>query len=367
MCATCCLSKLGISKDTLAVSISLVAGGLVMRHALTVSPGRCNCAVFMAHAFSGADLGGPHQAKPRGLLGKQLRLAYCCQHHPATHASQPCQPACRSPRRSCCSHHSNRAPWLRAMVLGANDGLVSTSALMMGVGGGTSALATMRLAGIAGLVGGALSMAVSSGSGGRVCMSCKCWVTIDSWGTGWRLLLLGLPAGRASAASTIVLPIGLGRPVSLRLHAVRVTCTACTYTFIRHKMAPQLCPCHDCRLGSTSLCPARWVPCGGWMGGGPGLLCACVSGLVCGHQAFSDTHLITHPPTIQPMQRDAERADIEQERLEQLKGPEARVGGFSLVGDFDWHKAKPSLFKSRVDCKLLVCLSAALAEDLACL
>jgi hypothetical protein len=68
------------------------------------------------------------------------------------------------------------------------------------------------------------------------------------------------------------------------------------------------------------------------------------------------------------MQRDAERADIEQERLEQLKGPEARVGGFSLVGDFDWHKAKPSLlFKSRVDCKLLVCLSAALAEDLACL
>lgn len=58
------------------------------------------------------------------------------------------------------AHHSNRAPWLRAMVLGANDGLVSTSALMMGVGGGTSALATMRLAGIAGLVGGALSMAV---------------------------------------------------------------------------------------------------------------------------------------------------------------------------------------------------------------
>ncbi len=52
------------------------------------------------------------------------------------------------------------------MVLGANDGLVSTSALMMGVGGGTSALATMRLAGIAGLVGGALSMAVSSGCEG---------------------------------------------------------------------------------------------------------------------------------------------------------------------------------------------------------
>ena len=58
------------------------------------------------------------------------------------------------------SHHSNRAPWLRALVLGANDGLVSIAALMMGVGSGTSNLSTLRLAGIAGLVGGALSMAV---------------------------------------------------------------------------------------------------------------------------------------------------------------------------------------------------------------
>ncbi|KAL4445836.1 hypothetical protein ABPG77_009035 [Micractinium sp. CCAP 211/92] len=57
-------------------------------------------------------------------------------------------------------HHSNRSPWLRALVLGANDGLVSTAALMMGVGGGTADLATLRLAGVAGMVGGALSMAV---------------------------------------------------------------------------------------------------------------------------------------------------------------------------------------------------------------
>lgn len=58
------------------------------------------------------------------------------------------------------THHSNRAPWLRALVLGANDGLVSTAALLMGVGGGTTNLATLRLAGVAGMVGGALSMAV---------------------------------------------------------------------------------------------------------------------------------------------------------------------------------------------------------------
>jgi hypothetical protein len=50
-------------------------------------------------------------------------------------------------------------------VLGANDGLVSTAALMMGVGGGTSNLATLRLAGVAGMVGGSLSMAVSRAQG----------------------------------------------------------------------------------------------------------------------------------------------------------------------------------------------------------
>lgn len=42
---------------------------------------------------------------------------------------------------------------------GANDGLVSVAALMVGVGGGSSDITTMRLAGLAGLVGGALSMA----------------------------------------------------------------------------------------------------------------------------------------------------------------------------------------------------------------
>lgn len=56
-------------------------------------------------------------------------------------------------------HFSHRAPWLRAMVLGANDGLVSVSALMMGMGGADSDQRLMQLAGVAGLVSGALSMA----------------------------------------------------------------------------------------------------------------------------------------------------------------------------------------------------------------
>lgn len=57
-------------------------------------------------------------------------------------------------------HFSNRAPWLRAMVLGANDGLVSVAALMMGVAGGNADLSVLRLSGVAGLIAGALSMAV---------------------------------------------------------------------------------------------------------------------------------------------------------------------------------------------------------------
>lgn len=57
-------------------------------------------------------------------------------------------------------HFSQRAPWLRASVLGANDGLVSVASLMLGVGGGSESLHIVVLAGVAGLIGGALSMAV---------------------------------------------------------------------------------------------------------------------------------------------------------------------------------------------------------------
>ena len=57
-------------------------------------------------------------------------------------------------------HFSQRAPWLRAAVLGANDGLVSVASLMLGVEGGTHELHPVVLAGVAGLVAGALSMAV---------------------------------------------------------------------------------------------------------------------------------------------------------------------------------------------------------------
>jgi VIT1/CCC1 family predicted Fe2+/Mn2+ transporter len=57
-------------------------------------------------------------------------------------------------------HRSHRAGWVRAAVLGANDGVVSTAALIVGVAGSGASFATVRTAGIAALVAGSLSMAV---------------------------------------------------------------------------------------------------------------------------------------------------------------------------------------------------------------
>ena len=49
--------------------------------------------------------------------------------------------------------------WLRAGVLGANDGIVSTAGLVMGVAGATTDSAAILIAGVAGLVAGSISMA----------------------------------------------------------------------------------------------------------------------------------------------------------------------------------------------------------------
>jgi len=54
---------------------------------------------------------------------------------------------------------SSRLNWLRAGVLGANDGIVSTAGLVMGVAGATTDRSAILVAGVAGLTAGALSMA----------------------------------------------------------------------------------------------------------------------------------------------------------------------------------------------------------------
>ena len=56
-------------------------------------------------------------------------------------------------------HRSERIGWLRAAVLGANDGIVSTASLVVGVAAAESTQQHVLVAGVAGLVAGALSMA----------------------------------------------------------------------------------------------------------------------------------------------------------------------------------------------------------------
>jgi VIT1/CCC1 family predicted Fe2+/Mn2+ transporter len=57
------------------------------------------------------------------------------------------------------SHRSSRIGWLRAAVLGANDGIVSTASLVIGVAAAQSSRSSVLVAGVAGLAAGALSMA----------------------------------------------------------------------------------------------------------------------------------------------------------------------------------------------------------------
>lgn len=56
-------------------------------------------------------------------------------------------------------HRSDRIGWLRAAVLGANDGIVSTSSMILGVAAASEARSAILVAGMAGLVAGAMSMA----------------------------------------------------------------------------------------------------------------------------------------------------------------------------------------------------------------
>lgn len=62
-------------------------------------------------------------------------------------------------RRHTEHHKTSRVSWLRASVLGANDGIVSTASLIVGVAAAGSNQSTIVLSGVAGLVAGAMSMA----------------------------------------------------------------------------------------------------------------------------------------------------------------------------------------------------------------
>src|SRR5450432_1644337 len=57
-------------------------------------------------------------------------------------------------------HRSGRTGWLRAAVLGSDDAIVSTASLMIGVAASSASQESILVAGVAGLVAGAMSMAV---------------------------------------------------------------------------------------------------------------------------------------------------------------------------------------------------------------
>ena len=56
-------------------------------------------------------------------------------------------------------HRTHHTGWLRAAVLGANDGIVSTASLVMGIAAAQASHSSILVAGVAGLVAGAMSMA----------------------------------------------------------------------------------------------------------------------------------------------------------------------------------------------------------------
>ncbi len=56
-------------------------------------------------------------------------------------------------------HYINRVGWLRAGVLGANDGILSTTSLVIGVAAATAVRNTIILTALSGLIAGAMSMA----------------------------------------------------------------------------------------------------------------------------------------------------------------------------------------------------------------
>ena len=70
------------------------------------------------------------------------------------------QPAGQHPSEPHAAGYSGKLNWLRAGVLGANDGIVSVAAVVVGVAGAPSSVPAIFTAGIAALVGGAISMAL---------------------------------------------------------------------------------------------------------------------------------------------------------------------------------------------------------------
>jgi len=78
------------------------------------------------------------------------------RHRDSFRPSSPSRPNAMARKES---HKIQRIGWLRAAVLGANDGILSTASLMLGVAGAHATRSSILVAGVAGLVAGSMSMA----------------------------------------------------------------------------------------------------------------------------------------------------------------------------------------------------------------
>ena len=114
-------------------------------------------------------------------------------------------------------HRNERIGWLRAAVLGANDGIVSVSSLVVGVASATSDARDVMLAGVAGLAAGAMSMAAGE------------YVSVSSQADAEaadrkreRAELLEDPAGELEELTQIYVRRGLDAPLARQV-ALRMT------------------------------------------------------------------------------------------------------------------------------------------------
>ena len=104
--------------------------------------------------------------RPKERLTCLARPAPCRDHGDMSHTSEQSSPlADPVPPGGPDEPHATggvhaRLNWLRAGVLGANDGIVSVAATVVGVAGATTAVAPVAIAGVAAVVGGAVSMAL---------------------------------------------------------------------------------------------------------------------------------------------------------------------------------------------------------------
>jgi VIT family len=81
------------------------------------------------------------------------------ERYAAAVSSVPIKRGLRMPARHKERHRAGRVGWLRAAVLGANDGIVSTASLVLGVAAAHGTPTNVLIAGVAGLVSGAMAMA----------------------------------------------------------------------------------------------------------------------------------------------------------------------------------------------------------------